>query len=115
MTSPDAILVWSTVGEESVAETLAETLVAEQLAACVHILPRGRSFYVWQGERHRDEEFTLLIKTRSSLYSALELRLRQLHPYEVPEILATPVAGGLPDYLAWLATNTRTAGSNLTE
>ena len=102
----DAILVWTSAPEESVAETLAETLVQEQLAACIHVLPRGRSFYVWENAMHRDYEWMVLIKTRSALYSALEARLRQLHPYDVPEILATPVARGLPDYLAWLTAST---------
>ena len=103
----DMVLVWTTVPDEALAASVAEALLGEQLAACVHILPGGRSFYRWQGELHRDVEWTLLIKTRHSLYDLLEARLLALHPYEVPEIVSTPVSRCLPAYGAWLVAATQ--------
>lgn len=101
-TDSELVLVWTNMPEESQATTLAETLVDEQLAACVHVLPQGRSFYRWQGQIHNEPEWTLLIKTRLGLYPALETRLLALHPNEVPEILMTPVTKSLPAYAKWL-------------
>ncbi|MBF0401035.1 MAG: divalent-cation tolerance protein CutA [Magnetococcales bacterium] len=103
----DMILLWTTVPEKSVATTLSETLVEEGLAACVHVLPAGESCYRWQGEIQRQTEWTLLIKSRQSLYPLLEARLLALHPYEVPELVATPVSQTLPAYWAWLVASTR--------
>ncbi len=102
----DALLVWSNAPDEAKAHELAETLVTERLAACVHVLPRGHSIYEWQGRLNRDAEWTLMIKSRRGLYPVLEARLKTLHPDDVPEILATPVVHGSPDYLAWLRENT---------
>lgn len=99
---PDALIVWSTAPEEPLAATIAETLVREKLAACVHVMPRGQSFYEWEERLNRDTEWTLMIKTRRDRYPALEKRLKELHPYTVPEILVTPVEGGSPEYLEWL-------------
>ncbi|OSM01424.1 divalent-cation tolerance protein CutA [Magnetofaba australis] len=99
----DALIVWCTAPDETVAESLADALVSERLAACVHLLPMGRSIYRWQGKIERESEVTLIIKTRAARFAALQERLMALHPYDTPEILATPVAGGLPDYLHWLA------------
>ncbi|MEO5340449.1 MAG: divalent-cation tolerance protein CutA [Magnetococcus sp. MYC-9] len=104
-------LVWTTLPGEALANSVAETLVEEKLAACVHVLPGGRSCYRWQGEIHRDAEWTLLIKTRESLYPWLEPRLLALHPYECPEILMTPVLRSLPAYGEWLLAATREPSS----
>ncbi|AVG15651.1 divalent-cation tolerance protein CutA [Pseudogulbenkiania ferrooxidans] len=89
--------------DEKTAERIATTLVAEQLAACVNILSPCRSVYRWQGAVERAEEIPLLIKTRADAYPQLEARLAALHPYEVPEIVALPVAQGLPSYLTWVS------------
>ncbi|MBF0161211.1 MAG: divalent-cation tolerance protein CutA [Magnetococcales bacterium] len=102
----ELVLVWTTVPDEALAASVAESLLREQLAACVHVLPGGRSFYHWQGALHRDAEWTLLIKTRQALYPVLEQRLLALHPYEVPEILQTPITRCLPAYGAWLLAST---------
>lgn len=96
------LVVLTTAPGEEVAATLAERLVEEELAACVHILPRGRSFYRWEGRLNREEEWTLLIKTTREGYGRLEARLAALHPYELPEILALEVAEGAGAYLAWV-------------
>ncbi len=88
------------------AETLAETLVGERLCACVNLVPGLRSIYRWQGAIERATETLLLCKTSTELVPRLLERLRVLHPYEVPEVLALPVVSGNPDYLAWVLAET---------
>jgi len=102
-----ALLVLTNLPERSVAERLAEHLVAAELAACVNILAPCRSIYRWKGELQRDEEHPLLIKTSRAAYDALERLIRAEHPYELPEIIAVPIERGLPEYLAWVASETK--------
>ncbi|MBF0137717.1 MAG: divalent-cation tolerance protein CutA [Magnetococcales bacterium] len=97
-----AIIVWCTAPDTAVADTLASTLVQEGLAACVHVFPAGQSIYTWEGKLEKNVENVLMIKSRQPLYPQLQTRLRELHPYQVPEILMVPVRDGLPDYLSWL-------------
>ncbi|MGF0948721.1 divalent-cation tolerance protein CutA, partial [Klebsiella pneumoniae] len=82
-------------------------LVAERLAACVNLLPGLRSVYRWQRKVEAAAEVLLLVKTSAEAYPALQERLRQLHPYELPELLAVEAASGLPEYLQWLAAESR--------
>ena len=89
------------------AEQLAGALVGERLAACINIVPGLRSVFRWQGSVQRESEVLLLIKTTRSRYPALQARLPQLHPYELPELLAVESASGLPEYLLWVADETR--------
>ncbi len=96
-------LIFCTCPDRECAETLANTLVDEHLAACVNLLPNILSIYHWKGQRETTEEVLLLIKTHSGVYPILERRLRQLHPYELPEIIAVPVENGLPAYLDWIS------------
>jgi len=100
MTS-DVLVVLSTM-PPALAERLAETLVGERLAACVNLVGPVRSIYRWEGAIHKDEELLAVIKTTAARADALIARLRELHPYQVPEILAVPVAQGLPAYLEWV-------------
>lgn len=100
--STGALLVWSTCPAEH-AERIATTLVAEQLAACVNRIGPVQSTYRWQGAVESASEMLLAIKTTAERYPALEARLRELHPYDVPEIIATPVERGLPAYLEWVS------------
>jgi periplasmic divalent cation tolerance protein len=83
------------------------TLVEERLAACGHQLAAIRSVYRWEGEVHDDAEARVALHTRRSLVPALTARTRELHPYDVPCVLALPVTGGDPDYLAWVVAETR--------
>lgn len=101
------LLVITTLPDEAQAVKVAETLLAEHLAACVHILPGGTSFYRWRGEIHKAPELTMLIKTRKGLYCELETAIRRLHPYDVPEIIGFPVEQGLPAYLQWILDETK--------
>lgn len=98
----DAVLVLTTIGGESDANTLARTLVEERLAACVNVLPPMSSTYRWKGTIEQDREQQLIIKTTAGRVAALEARLRELHPYEVPEFLVLRVSGGSAAYLQWV-------------
>jgi periplasmic divalent cation tolerance protein len=81
--------------------------VQERLAACVNIVPGLRSVYRWEGQVEAVDEVLLLVKTSAEAYPALQDRLRELHPYELPELLAVETASGLPEYLLWVADETR--------
>ncbi len=101
--SAEYCLVLSTCPEGEVAEALSRFLVEERLAACVNVLPALTSVYPWQGAIEIGKETLLLIKTEKSLYPRLETRLRERHPYELPEIIAIPMERGLPDSLQWIS------------
>ncbi|EXJ16663.1 divalent-cation tolerance protein CutA [Imhoffiella purpurea] len=95
-------LLLCTCPDPETAQALAERLVDERLAACVNILPGIRSVYRWEDAVQQDSETLLLVKTGAERVSELIERLRELHPYEVPEIIALPITEGLSDYLSWV-------------
>ena len=95
-------LVLCTVPDRECAEQIAEALVSEQLAACVNIIPGIASVYRWKGRIEKDEELLLLIKTSQGSYESLEQRIRTLHPYELPEIIAVSIQAGQKDYTKWI-------------
>jgi len=97
-----AIVVVTTVGSERQANRIAEELVARRHAACVNIAPVHRSIYRWQGKICEDSEYMLLIKTMDEEYAAVEAAVRELHNYELPEILAFEVRHGDPTFLRWI-------------
>ncbi len=99
----DCIQVMTTVEARQQAERIAETLLAARLAACVQVVGPVTSYFRWRGKNETATELLCLIKTRRDLYPRVEAAIRQLHPYEVPEILAVAVETGGADYLAWLA------------
>ncbi len=101
------LLILSTVPTQEVAEEISRHLVEERLAACVTISSPGQSFYWWEGKITQDRELMLFIKTRANLYLELEKRLKELHPYSVPEILALAVEQGSESYLSWLEKETK--------
>ncbi len=110
MTQPnDVLLVITHLPDRDAADHLARALIEENVAACVNILGACASVYRWQGVVERAEEIPLLIKTTVVRYAALEATIRRLHPYELPEIVAVPVAQGLPGYLQWVQNETREA------
>ena len=104
----DPIIVLCTVPDEDTAETIAGTLVAENLAACVNIVPGITSIYRWKGAIERDRELLLIIKSGQGAYPDLERRIRALHPYELPEVIAVPIESGLPEYLDWIKDSLKT-------
>ena len=97
------LLCFCTCPDRPVADRLAEALVAEGLAACVNVVPGLHSVYRWQGAIERSDETLLLIKTTRAGLPALSARIVELHPYELPEVVAVEVAGGLSAYLDWVA------------
>lgn len=105
LTVTDCVLVLTTVPLDGRGSAVGRTLVEERLAACVSALPPMTSIYRWQGAVTSDAEQQLVIKTLRQQLPAVERRLRELHPYEVPEFLVIEVAGGGASYLAWLAEN----------
>jgi|WetSurMetagenome_2_1015567.scaffolds.fasta_scaffold16009_3 periplasmic divalent cation tolerance protein len=101
-TSSQFVVVLVTCPNRLAGETIGRALVEEHLAACTNVIPGVTSIYRWQGKVCRDREVLLLIKTRRSRFAALTRRVRELHSYAVPEIVAVPVAAGSPPYLAWV-------------
>ena len=102
MTNDTAVVVLTTWPLTADASAFARTLVDERLAACVTVLGEARVVYRWHGEICEDGERQVLIKTTAARLSALEARVRALHPYEVPEFLALPVEAGNDAYLNWV-------------
>jgi len=100
-------LVLTTVKNQAEAKRLSEKLVSEKLAACVSVLPSVNSTYRWHGKLERAKENLLLIKTSNKKLDRLIPRIKELHSYEVPEVLVVPIERGLPEYLKWLVESLR--------
>jgi len=101
------IVILCTCSSGSEAEKIALHLLEQHLAACVNVLPAGRSYYWWRGVIESTVEHVLLIKTSAKLLPAVEQAIRTIHSYEVPELLALPVLDGSSEYLNWLRSNLR--------
>lgn len=99
---PTALLVYCTCPEDTTAAQMASTLVEERLAACANRIPAMSSTFRWQGKIHTNSEVQLILKTTDRVYPALEKRILELHPYELPEVLAVPIHAGLPGYVEWI-------------
>jgi periplasmic divalent cation tolerance protein len=99
-------IVFITAGSEEEAASIGKTLVEERLAACANIVPRIRSIYRWQGKIHDEQESLVILKTRTSQFDVVQNRIKELHSYEVPEIISFPVSRGLPQYLEWVIMET---------
>lgn len=100
--TPSIVVVLTTLDDRADAAEFARLLVEERLAACVNVLPVMQSLYRWQGVVETSAERQLIIKTTRAQLAALEVRLKQLHTYEVPEMLVLPVADTTVDYRNWL-------------
>jgi periplasmic divalent cation tolerance protein len=96
------LLVLTTIGSEEQAARLGRSLVERRLVACVNDVGPVRSFFTWKGKLEDDSERLLLMKTRSDRYAELETALQELHPYDVPEVLAIPIERGSKAYLSWI-------------
>lgn len=105
MQSP--LLVLTNVPDIETAQAIAHTLVTRRLAACVNILPAVHSIYQWQGAVEEASEITVLIKTQQQRYAELEDAIRDMHPYDVPEIIVIPIVSGLAKYLKWIEDETK--------
>jgi periplasmic divalent cation tolerance protein len=100
---PDPVVVLSTLPDAEQAAEIARVLVEEQLAACVNLVPGVRSIYRFEGVMQDEREVLAIIKTTRERYADLAQRLVELHPYDVPEVLAVPLLGGHLDYIEWIA------------
>jgi periplasmic divalent cation tolerance protein len=99
-------IVLVTTASQEEGEAIASALVESKLAACVTLLP-VRSLYTWQGKVNSEEEWQLIIKTDLSQFSVLEAKIKELHSYQVPEIIALPIVAGSQSYLDWIGENVR--------
>ena len=102
----DCVVVWTTVGPSADCRGMATILVNERLAACVNVLSEMESIYRWKGQIEADRERQLIMKTTSDRVPALRARVLELHDYEVPEFIVTPVVGGSDAYLDWIREST---------
>jgi periplasmic divalent cation tolerance protein len=98
------VLISASSGEE--AARIGRALVDEHLAACVNVIPSIRSFFFWEGKTQESQETLMLCKSRKHLMERLVHRIKSLHSYSVPEIIALPIVGGSKDYLTWVRENT---------
>ncbi len=98
----EPIIVFVTCGSEEEAEKIANSLVDERMAACVNIISPVRSIYRWEGKIWDEKEWLLIIKTQRRRFAELEKKVKLLHSYSVPEIIALPIAEGSTSYLKWL-------------
>lgn len=105
------LVVFITAPHQQVAEHLSRILVETKTAACVNIIPRVNSFFHWEGAVSEEEEYLLIVKTRSSYFEdKLVPLVKEHHPYQVPEIIALPIVRGSKDYLDWMKEETGSAG-----
>ncbi|MBS13056.1 MAG: divalent-cation tolerance protein CutA [Gemmatimonadetes bacterium] len=106
MSEQDIRLVYITTSSEEEGARIASAVVEERLAACANIVPRIRSIYRWQGKVEDEAESLILMKTRADTVQSLMNRVRELHTYDVPDIVAIPIKDGHPLYVEWILENT---------
>src|SRR5687767_1736793 len=100
------IVVLVTTASEEEATTIGRDLVTQGLAACANILALKKSIFQWEGKLAEEQEFLMIVKSRSDLFEGLSIAIKRLHSYKVPEIVAIPIVKGSPDYTNWLVDNT---------
>ena len=102
----DIIVIYCTVPNKKLAKTIAKVLMKHKLAACVSMIENVRSTFSWDGEICEEKEVLLIIKTRRTNYGKVKLVIEDMHPYNVPEIIALPIVDCSEDYLKWLVKET---------
>lgn len=100
------IIIFCTTNDFQNAKQIAKQIVNEKLCACVNILPSVSSVYSWENNVQEDDEILMIIKTKKTLFDTLCSRIKELHPYEVPEIISTEIIQGSKSYLDWISNNT---------
>jgi len=103
----EPLVVFITVPSKEEGECIGKTLVEENLAACVNIIPHVESIFHWEGEMCQEGEMILIVKSTRENLESLTQRVKELHSYQVPEIIALPIVGGSEDYLKWLEQETQ--------
>jgi periplasmic divalent cation tolerance protein len=99
-------IVYTTIDDIQAARRIAKTLVEEQLVACVNIIPKIESYYKWKGKIENEEEVLMIAKTVDENVKKTIQRIKQLHSYELPDIIVLPIIGGLKEYLDYIANET---------
>lgn len=102
----EEIIIFITAPGEDEAVRIARSLVDSRLAACVNIIKDIRSIYTWQGKVEDDSEVLMIVKTVQSLFTPLSAKVKEIHSYDVPEIIALPISDGSEDYLEWIKMST---------
>lgn len=100
------IVVFMTAPNPDAAAVIGERVVEEGLAACCNVIAGLKSIYVWKGKVCKEDEALAIFKTRSEMFGGLKKRIKELHGYEVPEIIAVEIKDGLKEYLDWIDENT---------
>lgn len=113
-TGTEAVMIYTTFPNETKAAEVAEAVVAGGLAACANILPGAHSIYLWQGKLQREQEAVAIMKTSRACSAAAIACIRQHHPYDTPAIVVFQIDSGSPDYLTWIAEQTKGASSSRT-
>lgn len=101
------IVVFVTCSSMKEAEKIGNSLVEKKLAACVNVVPEIKSIFYWKGKISRENEILLVAKSRMELFDSIQNEVRELHSYEVPEIIALPIEAGSEDYLEWIKKETQ--------
>ncbi|MCX7794426.1 MAG: divalent-cation tolerance protein CutA [Thermodesulfovibrionales bacterium] len=96
------IVIFITAPDEDISARIARALVEERLAGCINIVKDIRSIYFWQGKIEDEPEVLMVVKTKKKLFNKLKDKVKSIHPYTVPEIIAMPIVEGSEDYLKWL-------------
>lgn len=97
------IVIFITSGSEEEAKRLGRILVEEKLAACVNIIPGVESLYWWKGKIESSKEWMLVVKTQGKMVNRIVKRVKEIHSYEIPEVIALPIVEGNRDYLQWIS------------
>jgi periplasmic divalent cation tolerance protein len=105
--NPKYLLVLSTCPGSITAKQIASAVVSDNLAACVQTIPAVHSVFRWLNRTDTADEYLLLMKTTTARYEALEQKIRAMHPYELPEIVAVPITAGFDQYLSWIDNSTQ--------
>ncbi len=98
----DALLVYLTCPDQDIATKIAKEIIGRRHAACANILPPSKSFFRWEGAIQEAEEVTVIIKTGADKWPVLEQAIKEMHPYDIPCIIAVPVAAGHAPFLQWI-------------
>lgn len=101
----DYCIVLCTCPDAKSAESIADNLVENQLAACVNIVSGMTSVYRWKGKIEKSQELLLIVKSKSAVFSTVKNAILKIHPYELPEIISIPLQNGYSDYLSWIDNN----------
>lgn len=96
------VIVYITAKDMEEAKKIQDVLVSEKLAACVNIIPEIKSCYWWKGKKENDNEVALIAKTKADLIAKITKRVKEIHSYDVPCVIAMPIVDGNPDFLKWV-------------